>query len=327
MSSTFNSSVVQSCFVAAALAFVPMLHAAETKTAAVTSGTTWLAANTGITDPTRDFRYQPAGVSSSEDNAAAGDPALAVNAERESLAGDAAQPAPGRRRSYGRSRYQDRLHNADGSSKIAFMAGAGLNLPTGNTGKFYTPSYDVGVGAGINFNRMFGILGEFHYDHMGVTSGAINTEYSNLLALPPQYGITADALSGFDANAHVLSLTVDPVINFADSRSKLGAYVTGGLGYYRKTTNFTLPAAQTGCSYYYCTTYYSNYNFDSATANSFGYNVGFGLTYKLSEFSSERLFVDARYHWISISSNNNQDFFLYNRRNTSILPVMVGIRF
>ncbi len=327
MSSSFNNSVVRTCFVVAALAFSPMLRADEAKSSAAITGATWLSANAGITDATRDFRYRPAGVSSSEDNTAAGDPSAAISTERESLGDSAAQPAPGRRRSYGRSRYQDRMHNADGSSKIAFMAGAGLNLPTGNTVKFYTPSYDVAVGAGLNFSRMFGVLGEFHYDHMGVTSGAINTEYNNLLAYLAPYGYTSSDLAGFDANAHVLSVTVDPVINFADRNSKLGAYVTGGLGYYRKTTNFTLPSAQTGCSYYYCGTFYTTYNFDSATANAFGYNVGFGLTYKLSEFSSERLFVDARYHWIPISSNNNPDFFPYNRRNTGILPVMVGIRF
>ena len=309
-----------------ALCAAPALYAASPATSdtatAAPAAASMFSASASVADVTREFRYQPAGVSSSSDDLDAADPAASLNEDS-----GAGQPPPGRRRTYGRSRYQDRMHNADGSSKIAFMAGAGMNIPNGNTAKFYTPSYTFGVGAGLNFNRMFGVLAEFHYDRMGVTGGAINTEYNNLLNYLSQYGYTANDLAGFDANAHVLSFTVNPVINFADRNSHVGAYVTGGLGYYRKSTNFTLPTAQTGCSYYYCSTYYTTYDFDSATANSIGYNVGFGLTYKISEFSNERLFVDARYNWVPISSNNNQDFFPYNRRHTSFIPVTVGIRF
>lgn len=320
-----NTAALRNCAVAAALVAAPIASAVAATPASTASASSIFG--TSIADPTRDVRYQPAGVSSSDDAVTAGDPGLSVSAERDSLSGDAAQPGPGRRRTYGRSRYQDRLHNADGSTKIAFMAGAGLNMPVGDAGKFYTPSYTVSAGAGLNFNRTFGILGEFHYDHMGVTSGAINTEYNNLLTALQPLGYGAGDLAGFDANAHVLSLTVDPVVNFADRRSKVGAYITGGVGWYRKTTNFTLPTAQTGCSYYYCTTFYSTYNFDSATADTFGYNAGFGLTYKLSEFSSERLFVDARYNYAPLSSNNSTDFFPYNRRDTSFIPITFGIRF
>lgn len=320
-------AVMRNCLAAAALVAAPVTAAFAATPASTATDSAFTFNTASVADVTRDFHYQPEGVSSSADAVADGDPALALNAERDSLTADAAQPGPGRRRSYGRSRYQDRLHNADGSTKIAFMAGAGLNLPVGDANKYYTPSYTFGAGAGYNFNRTFGLLGEFHYDHMGVTSGAINTEYNNLLVALQPYGYSSSDLAGFDANAHILSLTFDPVVNFANQSSKVGAYVTGGVGYYRKTTNFTLPTAQTGCSYYYCTTFYSNYNFDSATANSFGYNAGFGLTYKLSEFSSERLFVDARYNYMPISSNNNQDFFVYNRRNTSFIPITFGIRF
>lgn len=270
-----------------------------------------------------DFHYQPSGVSSSSDDAiAAADPAASLNFDA------GTQPPPGRR-SYGRSRYQDHLHNSDGSTKIAFMAGGGMTVPTGDTAKYYTPSWTVAFGGGWNFNRMFGVLGEFHYDHMGVTGGAINYEYNNILNYISQYGYGPNDLAGFDANAHVLSLTVNPIINFSDPRSKMGAYVTGGGGWYRKSTNFTLPTAQTGCNYYYCQTFYTTYNLDSYSANAFGWNVGFGLTYRLSEFSSERLFVDARYHWVPIKDDGySQDpFFPFNRRHTGYIPVTFGIRF
>ena len=200
------------------------------------------------------------------------------------------------------------------------MAGAGLNVPVGNTGKFYTPSYDVAAGAGINFNKMFGVLGEFHYDHLGVTGGAIDAEYNNQIAL----GATPADLAGFDANAHVLSITVDPVVTYSSEHSKFGAYATGGVGYYRKTTNFTLPACYND---YYGFTYCNNYNVYSPSANALGFNFGAGLTYKISEFSSERLFVEGRYNWVKIDSANNTDQFPYNRRNSEYVPILVGIRF
>ncbi|WP_419806268.1 hypothetical protein [Terriglobus sp.] len=277
-----------------------------------------------LADVNADLRYRTDGVSSSSD---------AVDDEVASLSASPADVAEGsgagagqygsHRRRYGRSRYQDRLHNSDGSTKIAFLGGAGLNVPVGNTGKFYTPSYDIEVGGGWNFNQNFGVLAEFHYDHVGLSGGAINSEYNNLLAA----GVTADELDGFDANGHVLSFSIDPVISLTQSHSKLGAYVTGGVGYYRKTTNFTLPSIGTTCDYYYCYQYSSNVNVDQYTASGFGANAGLGLTYKLSEFSSERLFVEARYHWLKLNDNNNQDFFQFNRRNSEYIPVTVGIRF
>ncbi len=267
--------------------------------------------------PVRDFRYQTEGMSSSADDNHA-------NLVDDSDGGSGFQPPPGRRRSYGRSRYEDRMHNSDGSTKIAFMAGGGMNLPVGNTGKFYTPSYDVAAGAGWNFNRMLGVLAEFHYDHTGVTGGAINYEYQNLVSYFNSVGVNAD-LTGLDGNSHVISVSLNPVISFSNEHtSKLGAYFTGGVGFYHKVTNFTLPDVSTD---YYGYSYATTYNLDTASANSFGANGGVGFTYRISEFSNERLFVEARYHWLKIDSSNNNDFFPFNRRNSEYVPILVGLRF
>lgn len=319
MSSRFHTAILRTCSIAAALATVPAAVAfAATPASSGTTSSLFSTATVG--DALRDVRYQPEGLSSSADETATDGSALTLSSERDSLAGDAAQPGPGRRR-YGRSRYQDRLHNADGSSKIAFVAGAGLNLPVANTGKYYTPSYAITAGAGINFNKMFGVLGEFHYDHMNLTSGSLNYQYANYIA---NYGATPSDLVGLDGNAHVIALTVNPVVNFSGSNrnSKLGAYLTGGVGFYHKATNFTLPEAVQ--SYYY--TYVTAQNIETYSANGFGVNGGVGLTYKLGEFSSNRLFAEARYHWMNLG-NNSAESFPYNRRNTEYVPVTVGIRF
>ncbi len=324
MTYRFTTSVFRSAVALAALGAAHTLFAAAPASSNDPSASPSIfKMSTSVADPTRDVRYQPEGVSSSVDLEEAFTPASSLDEERASLTEgyDAGQPSPGRR-SYGRSRYQDRLHNADGSSKIAFVAGAGLNVAAGNTAKYYTSSYAFGVGAGINFNKMFGILGEFHYDHLGLTGGAINYQYNNYLTYST---LTSSDLSGLDANAHVISLTANPIINFtgAGRDSKLGAYVTGGVGYYHKVTNFTLPTEEV--TYYY--SYITNATFDQYTANAFGVNGGAGLTYKLGQFSSERLFLEARYNWLKINSANNTDFFPFNRRNSEYIPVMAGIRF
>ncbi len=319
----FRISIARTCFMLPAIALTPLLHAAGPASNGTALGTSSIfVTGSAVTDPIRDFRYQPEGLSTSSEAIVTGDPSSALDAERDSLADGGGQPPPGRRRSYGRSRYQDRMHNADGSSKIAFVAGAGLNLPVGNTGKYYTPSYTITAGAGINFNKMFGVLGEFHFDRMALTTGSLNYQYANYVTYA---GATANQLAGLDGNAHVIALTVNPIVNFAGAErgSKLGAYVTGGVGYYHKVTNFTLPVQIN--SYYY--SYITPQTFDSYSANAFGFNGGFGLTYKLGEFSSERLFVEARYNWLKISSNNNADFFPFNRRNTEYVPITAGIRF
>jgi hypothetical protein len=304
-------------------AATPEASSAPGAAAAVPSASVFTSA---LFSPTADFRYQPDAVSSSDDTIASNDPSSSLDAERDSLSFDGAQPPPGRRRSYGRSRYEDRWHNRDGSTKIAFVAGAGLNLPAGNTAKYYTPHLAVNVGAGFNFNKAFGVLGEFHYDKMGLTAGAINEDYANTYNYFVNQGLNGsdvtDSLAGFDANAHILSFSINPIVNLV-GQGKFGAYATGGLGYYKKTTNFTLPQLSQD---YYGGIYQQNVTFDSYSNGGLGFNGGIGLTYKLSEFSSERLFMEARYEWINLGKNNN-DFFPYNNRNSEVIPITVGVRF
>lgn len=327
---SFHRSIAKTVFAAGALAASAVLHAASPAASQPSSDIAQLnralltPGAYSLADVNADLRYRTDGVSSSNDAVSDEVASLSVNpADAGEGSGTGVGQYGSHRRSYGRSRYQDRLHNSDGSTKIAFVGGAGLNVPVANTGKFYTPSYDIEVGGGWNFNRSIGVLAEFHYDHVGLTGGAINSEYNNLL----NDGVTADQLDGFDANGHVLSFSIDPVFTLTQKNSKLGAYVTGGIGYYRKTTNFTLPSIGTQCDYYYCYQYSSNVNVDQYTADGFGANAGLGLTYKLSEFSSERLFVEARYHWLDLNDSNNQDFFPFNRRNSEYIPITVGVRF
>ena len=306
-------------FVAAAavVSMIPVAHAAGIESTSAPAPKSIFA--TSVASPTDNLTYGAMnyGVSSSSADAALD--------ERASL-GEGFNPnqPPPRRRTYGRPRYSDKWHNSDGSSKLAFEFGGGMNIPAGATGHYQTPGWKISVGGGLNFNKAFGVLLQFDYDNMGVPREQIQAMQQFYL----DNGATTDDVAGMDASTHLWSLTLNPVINFQGS-GRAGAYLVGGAGYYRKITSFTLPA--TGCdpNYYYyygiCVPVTMNQEFDRYTSGAFGVNGGVGLTWKLSSFSSQRLFAEARYVW---TNNKPDNGLLYppNSYRTGYFPVTVGLR-
>jgi hypothetical protein len=245
---------------------------------------------------------------------------------------EATQPPP--RRRYGRPRYNDSSHNPDGSNKYTFIGGVGVDVLSGNTHKYYTPSYDVQVGGGRNFNKHFAVLLQFDYDHLGL-QGSTLANQQNLY----NYGVApGNQVTGLDGNAHVWSFTVDPTYTFY-SGDTLGAYVVGGVGFFHKVTNFTLPEA--ACADYYCEFEYEvDENVDHYTSNAPGFDGGFGFTYKPSRFAGERFYAEARYVYmdnsqrqgytinnVATTTYNGYNAFPANSNRTTYIPIKLGLRF
>jgi len=234
---------------------------------------------------------------------------------------------------YGHPRYRGSNTNEDGSEKYTFFAGAGFAQPLGNTYHYLTPGYALQVGAGRNFNKHFGTNIQFDYDHFGLNKRTISNEayiYS---------GDANAADTGIDASTHIWSFTVDPTYSFYSGEG-LGAYVVAGVGFYHKVTNFTAPQTGFECDYYYCGDVEYQGTFDDYTSNAVGFNGGFGLTYKFSHFSNERLYGEVRYVFIDNSQRygytvanlatttyNGNNAFPANSNRTTYVPVKVGIRF
>ena len=249
----------------------------------------------------------------------------------DSAALNSLQPPP--RRRYGRPRYSDSHTNPDGSPKFAFVVGAGLAAPIGNTHKYETPNFAVEVGAGRNFSQSFGILIQFDYNKFGLQGATLaNQDYL--------YGTQG---YGLDGNNHVWDFTVDPTFTL-NGQGAIGAYAVLGAGFYHKVTNFTLPASGTACDYYYgCYSYQANEVIDHYTSNAPGVNGGLGLTFKMSRFSGQRFFLEGRYvvvfneQKIGVTAANANTPFglaytgtnLYpaNSNRTTFIPVTFGIRF
>jgi len=276
--------------------------------------------------------------SSDADSAATADSGARFNLDSAALA--SSQPPP--RRRYGRPNYSSGNTNKDGSEKYTFMAGIGLTLPAGNTHKYETPSYGFQFGGGRNFNKTVGLLLQFDYDHFGLQGATIaNQTYlydTGCTTLQIQNGVCG--VSGLDGNNHVWSFTLNPTFTLP-TKGSFGAYAVVGGGFYHKVTNFTEPSVEEYC-YYYCEEYEANANIDHYTSNAIGVNGGFGLTYKFSKFSNERLYMEARYVYLAnqqrygvtaadstttIENYTGYNYYPQNSNRTTYIPVKFGIRF
>jgi len=249
---------------------------------------------------------------------------------------DELQPPP--RRRYGRPRYNDSMHNADGSNKFAFMAGGGASIPVGNFHEYDTPSWGFQVGGGRNFNKKFSVLLQFDYNQFGLQGRTIaNRIYVDCPTSLQTDGVCTQA-TDLDGNSHIWSFTLDPKYNFYEG-DKYGAYVVAGGGFYHKVTNFTLPENFEEC-YYYCYDVTANENVDHYTSNAFGVNAGFGMTYKLSKSANERLYIEGRYVYMlnsqrygytaaNVLTTLYQGYNAYpeNSNRTAYIPITVGLRF
>jgi opacity protein-like surface antigen len=185
--------------------------------------------------------------------------------------------------------------------RLTFSGGAGFTAITG---------YDAGrldhggsflAGAGVNFNRHFGVTGNFMFHQLGITRTELN------------------ALNQPDGNARVYSLTVDPTVRMPVHRN-LSVYFLAGGGYLRRTVEFTRPTlAQTFVfnpwwGYIGPALVPVNQILGSAVSNSGAFDLGGGINFALAK-TGARLFLESRY-FHGFTSNSN----------TTLVPLTVGIR-
>src|SRR5579863_9957428 len=183
---------------------------------------------------------------------------------------------------------------------LAFEAGGGFNAPIGNDIPYITWGGNFTVGGGLHLSRRFSVLGEYQF---------IADK------LP---GAVVAAGGGQTGNTHIQSLTVDPVIDLFPKSSN-SVYVTGGGGWYHKSTNFNVLA---GYDFYGYPVFVTANSF---TSNQGGFNAGFGFSHRLGGVYGDgtaKLFAEARYLWIdtpAIGATNGLG-------RTELIPVTFGMR-
>jgi len=193
-----------------------------------------------------------------------------------------------------------------GGRHYAFEAGGGFNAPIGNDTPYITYGGNLTIGGGLRFSPWFSLLGEYQFigDKLpGAFIAAANP---------------AGGGSGSGGNSKINSLTVDPVINLIPKSSN-SVYVTGGAGWYHKSTNFTVEEC---CDFF---GYPVVVNASSFSSNQVGANLGLGFYHRLGgEYGdgTMKLFAEGRYLWINTPKIGETN----GLGRTELIPVTFGVR-
>lgn len=185
--------------------------------------------------------------------------------------------------------------------KFTFNAGGGATVPLGELAQRLDNGWHLSVGGGYNFAPQFGVIAEYMYHGMGVTRSTLN------------------AASVPDGNAHIQSVTLNPIVRL-NPKGRVGAYFIGGVGYYRRTVEFTEPSTATVLlfdpffGFFVPVLVPVNRVIGSVVRDGFGGNVGGGVTFALGQ-SGMKLYTEARYHRADAGSVTTQ-----------FVPVTVGVR-
>jgi Outer membrane protein beta-barrel domain len=185
--------------------------------------------------------------------------------------------------------------------KWNFNVGAGVTPALGTTGDRMNTGWHYTLGGGYSFNTREALMLEFSQTEMGVSNSVLNN-----LNVP-------------DGNARIYSVTLDPVYRFW-AGAHVGAYGIAGVGYYRRTVEFTqpttaiVPVFSPWFGYIGPVAIPANEVIGSFSSNAVGLNVGLGFTIGNPE-GGPKFYTEVRYHWV-------------NTRNspTDILPITLGIR-
>jgi opacity protein-like surface antigen len=179
--------------------------------------------------------------------------------------------------------------------------GGGLTTINGRDAGKLDHGGNFQVGAGYNFNRFFGITGNFMFHQLGITG-------RELLRLNVP-----------DGNGRAYTFTVDPTF-----RLPLGqhwsVYVVAGGGWLRRTIEFTQPTSAATFVFDPWWGYFGpvlvpvNQILGSVTSNAGAFDVGAGINVPLP-VPRLHIFLESRYvHGFTENSN------------TTIVPITVGIR-
>ena len=162
-------------------------------------------------------------------------------------------------------------------------AGAGASLLTGDISNRLDNGWHVTFGGGYNFTPMFSAGLQVTYDGFGVSRSVLQEA-----AVP-------------DGNAHMWSFTFEPKVNLA-SDSTINPYFVGGVGYYRRTLQFTQPTTTPVIIFdpffgtFFQTLVPADQVLGEITRDGIGGNAGLGFDVNLGHTGS-KIYAEARYQY------------------------------
>lgn len=206
---------------------------------------------------------------------------------------------------YNRQTYNTH-HSSSWTDHLAIEAGAGFNVPTGNTGTWQSVGYSINLGGGWMFTDRIGVLAEYTFNRAAIPASTLTN------------------IGEPQGNVHVWSLGLNPIIYYKNS-GRFGGYVTGGGGFYRKLTSFTEPVyAGDYCSYFYgCYPVYQNVTLSHFSSNQGGVNLGTGVTFKPNADGKYKFYAEARYVWVDSPTSSASGI---GTGTVGMIPVAFGFR-
>ncbi|HKF48137.1 MAG TPA: hypothetical protein VKB38_12320 [Terracidiphilus sp.] len=199
-------------------------------------------------------------------------------------------------------------------SRLAFLAGAGFNIPESDTSNYLDTGFNLDLGGGMHFTHAITMLIKYQFIHDGLPQKLVAQTGAN------------------DGYAHIWSFTAEPSVDLFP-RSANGIYVAGGGGFYRKVTSFTNPQPQQFCTYFYCGIGYTNVTVGHLSSNQGGWNIGGGFRHRFAGMYGDgkmEVFADARYLDImtpAYSDSPNGLGVATIAAGTKLIPITFGVKF
>lgn len=199
-------------------------------------------------------------------------------------------------------------------SKLAFEVGGGLNKPISTATNYLTWGGQFSIGGGMRISKALSVLIDYQFMRDGLQSSLVK-----------ETGATG-------GNAHIWSLTLNPVFDLMPKHSN-SVYVTGGGGFYRKLTTFTNLQQTQYCYYFYCGTGYAPQTAGHYSSNQGGWSIGGGFEHKFQGMYGEghtAIFAEVRYLDImtpAVDQSPNGLGTAVEAAGTKILPINFGFRF
>jgi len=190
--------------------------------------------------------------------------------------------------------------HAQDYNRFLINVGGGMGYPQGDLNSFVNSSGSFSAGGGYNFTRYFGVDTEYFWQDM-----PINDRFKQQLKTP-------------NVRAQQYAWTFNPIVR-VPLGGKFGAYVIGGIGWYHRSGEVTIPGVGVICDPYWswwygCTIGSVDIVAKSRNSNAFGKNIGVGFTYRLGD-TPLKIYTEVRYHQAS-----------YNNVSTQLVPVTIGVR-
>jgi hypothetical protein len=190
--------------------------------------------------------------------------------------------------------------SAQENQKVTFDIQGGFTQNVGNTAKRVDLGWNVGAGAGYNFNKHLSALVRFDF-----MANDINGTTLNNLGFP-------------GGDVHVWTLSLDPVFHVTN-KGPADFYVTGGGGLYHYRQEFTAPTIATVVGFdpffgFFRTGIPATQVLQSYEVYRPGFDVGAGVAFG-KKFHG-KFFAEARWRRV-----------LFENGHYDMIPVSFGFRF